>query len=108
MPTTSGTESIIPLAVAGTTGDISFNLSMLVSSAGSTAIVLDASAALLLSWPAVGASSDVAIYVPVEPSRPRSAPWPPPWFSSVRAARADTAERTEEILSAEFGRNDSR
>lgn len=108
MPTTSVAESIIPLAVAGTTGDISFNLSTLVSSARSTAVVLDASATILFSWPAVGASSDVAIYVPVEPSRPRSASWPPPWFSSVRATRADTSERTEEILSAEFGRNDSR
>ena len=59
MPTTSVAESIIPLVAAGTTGDISFDLSMLASSASSTAVVLDASATLLFNWPAVGASSDV-------------------------------------------------
>ncbi len=30
------------------------------------------------------------------------AAWPPSWFGSIRAARSDTAERTEDILAAEF------
>jgi len=34
--------------------------------------------------------------------------WPPPWFGSVQAGRADTAERTEEILAAKFGSEDER
>ena len=31
------------------------------------------------------------------------ASWPPSWFGSITTDQTDTAERTEEILSAEFG-----
>jgi hypothetical protein len=34
--------------------------------------------------------------------------WPPSWFGSIRSARTDTSARTEEILRAEFGRDDHR
>jgi hypothetical protein len=34
--------------------------------------------------------------------------WPPSWFSSIRSERTDTADRTEEILRAELGRDDHR
>lgn len=107
MPTTSAAEFATLLTAAGTDGDISFDLSTLVSSTTPMAVVADTNA-ILLSWPVTEASSDVAIYVPVERPGPRSAPWPPSWFSSIQAARADTSERTEEILSTEFGRNGNR
>ena len=30
--------------------------------------------------------------------------WPPPWFGSVTAGQPDVAERSREILRAEYGR----
>jgi hypothetical protein len=107
MPTASAAALAIPLESAGTEGDISFNVSTLVSSTSSIAIVVDTNA-IRLTWPVTEAPSDVAIYVPMGRPEPRSAPWPPSWFSSVQAARTDTSERTEEILSNEFGRNGNR
>jgi len=31
--------------------------------------------------------------------------WPPPWFGSITAGEADVAERSREILRAEYGRS---
>lgn len=31
--------------------------------------------------------------------------WPPPWFGSITSDEADTAERSRDILRAEFGRS---
>ena len=36
------------------------------------------------------------------------ASWPPSWFGSITTDQTDTAERTEEILAAEFGRLEDR
>lgn len=45
---------------------------------------------------------------PVETVAQPDKDWPPRWFSSIRSERTDTAARTEEILRAEFGRDDHR
>lgn len=107
MPTTSVVQSTVPVVLTEPTPDINFDLLTPLSPVASMTVVVDTNV-LQIGWPLAGISSDVPIYLTTKAPELRSAPWPPPWFSSIRSARTDTSERTEDILRAEFGRNGNR
>lgn len=57
---------------------------------------------------AIESPSELSIFLPTGPSEARPIRRPPSWFGSITSSRTDTAERTEEILRAEFGQDDHR
>jgi hypothetical protein len=105
MPTPSAVNASVSVATTGTPEDISMPLAA--SATEPMAVIFDTSAPSFY-WPITEVSSGFQIFFSTELPERRPASWPPPWFSSIRSDRTDTAQRTEEILSTEFGRNDYR
>jgi hypothetical protein len=103
MPGTSTVD--LDIAVAGSSEYVGFS-SIDAPATSVIPIILDTNVGFL-SWTARESLTEPSAYLSTE-SMARSRSWPPPWFGSIRSARTDTARRTEEILSTEFGRNGNR